>query len=283
VTKRQGHPISILDVDAADLSHHSTALADIYAGSRCGIIVRGAFPEALRQRAAERLSSPAMSDEWGAPNKGMTGGEIRTIGDAATPTFTALRGPTPERYAASAARFEDRTRAIFDDADPVARVAQLLSGLFGDRPAGPPVFDEDHTWSPCNYRALDAGEQIYSHHDNHYGLEVYGHMDPGLDRSTLLSWFITLQAPDAGGELVVYGLWGSDPNPPLLPTRFLDTQALEEGFLKHTCALGEGDLVVFDAGRFVHRVRPVEGDRPRLTLGGFLTVDPARTRLAFWS
>jgi hypothetical protein len=49
------------------------------------------------------------------------------------------------------------------------------------------------------------------------------------------------------------------------------------------CDLRSGDLIVFNAGKHVHRVTPVEGSRPRLTLGGFLTVDRERTRLAFWS
>lgn len=280
---REGHLIDFHTVHADALAQQADAIEAIHAGERSGVIVRGAFAEALRAPAVERLQSDALASAWDEPNAGMTGGEIRTIGDAATPTFTHLRGPSIDLYDASAAAFAENTRRIFGDADPVARVSQVLSGLFGGRPAGPPAFDAEKSWAPCNYRALDPGEQIYSHHDNHFGLEVYQRMPEDLDRTTALSWFVTLQAPDAGGELVVYGLWGSDPNPPMLPTRFLDTAALEARFHKHACDLRDGDLVVFDAGRYVHRVTPVEGERPRLTLGGFLTVAKDRSRLAFWA
>ena len=152
----------------------------------------------MRQACVDRLSSGELSDRWTAPNAGMTGGEIRTIGDAATPTFTALRGPSVERYGANAEAHAQRAAAIFGQGDPGREVAaSLLSRLFGGRPAAPPKFAAEVDWNPYNVRALDPGEQIYSHHDNHFGLEVYTRMDPDLDRSTLLSFFVTLQAPDA--------------------------------------------------------------------------------------
>lgn len=286
----EGHPIVIATVDAADL-HPAVpggaaqgAIEAILDHRLCGVIVRDAFPEALRAPVVARLGAADLADRWASPNAGMRGGEIRVIGDAATPTFTALRGPSPERYTENARRHAENAAAVFgSEAAPRAAVSALLSGLFGGRPAAPPPLAEGLTWAPFNVRALDPGQQIYTHHDDHYGLSVYGDLDPDLDRDTLLSWFVTLEAPEGGGALVIYGLWGSDPNPPVLPSRFLDTAAIEQRFAQHTCDLRSGDLVVFNAGRFVHRVTPVAGSRPRLTLGGFLTVDRARTRLAFWS
>ena len=43
----------------------------------------------------------------------------RTIGDAATPTFTSFTGPDPERYTASVARHADWTQKVFGEASPV--------------------------------------------------------------------------------------------------------------------------------------------------------------------
>lgn len=282
-TDRPDHPLTFLDLDVEQIGAHPDLIERMFDAQLTGVIVRRAFPETLVKAAVAAMGGDALGERWDSPNKGMPGGEIRTIGDAATPTFTAMRGPSPERYAASAGRHADNTRAIFGDARPTAAIAELLSTLYAGRPAGPPDFEGGGRWAPYNYRALDPGVQIYTHHDNHYGLSVYAHMPKALDRSGLLSWFVTVQAPEAGGELVVYDLWGSDPNPPMLPTRFLDTAALERDWGKATITLGAGDLIVFDAGRHVHRVRPVEGARPRLTLGGFLTLDVDRTRLAFWS
>ena len=266
-----------------ELNQHGDRLESIFRGELTGVVVEDALPAEMVARAVRTLESPEASPDWGSPNKGMPGGELRTIGAAATPTFTALRGPDSDTYAASAAQHSRWTHSIFGDADATGTIDAVLSGLFGNRPAGPPAFSGESSWIPYNYRALDPGVQIYSHHDNHYGLAIYEHLDAAYDRSTLLSWFVTLQAPTAGGELVVYGLRGSDPNPPMLPTRFLDTAALEREYLRDVVPLQAGDLVVFDSGRHVHRVTPVGGDSARLTLGGFLTPAQDRSRLAFWS
>jgi hypothetical protein len=69
----------------------------------------------------------------------------------------------------------------------------------------------------------------------------------------------------------------------MLPSRFIDTEALEEGYLKEVIPLKAGDLVIFDSGRHVHRVTPVEGEVSRLTLGGFMTLSEGRDALAFWA
>lgn len=276
----EGHPIELLDIEVDAIDDHADLIESIYATARCGVVVRGALPPEYCAPAVQRLTGDGLP--WEAPNKGMRGGEIRTIGAAATPTFTYLRGPAPDFYRASAAQHAAHVAQIHPQ-DPTPIIQDRLSRLFGGRPATPPRLDDELTWLPFNHRALDPGEQIYTHHDNHYGLQVYQQMPADLDRSGLLSWFITLQAPEGGGDLVVYGLWGSDPNPPVLPTRFLDTAAIEARFGKAVLDLRAGDLIVFDAGRFVHRVTPVEGAVSRLTLGGFLTLAEDRSRLAFWS
>lgn len=271
---------NFLDFDIDALPAHGGVYEDIYAGRLTGAVVRRALPADLVAKAAAALGA---TDAWTSPNRGMKGGEIRTIGDAATPTFTFLRGPPEEVYAQSAAAHAERTAAIFGDgAAAMARVQALLSGLAGGRPAAPPAYDTQHRWAGFNFRALDPGEQIFAHHDSHYGLGVYRHLDPALDRTTVASFFFTVQAPESGGELVVYGVRGDDPDVPVLPTRFLDTATIEARYPAARLTLGAGDLVVFDAGRQVHRVTPVSGARPRLTFGGFSTLALDRSHLAFW-
>ncbi|MBV72377.1 MAG: hypothetical protein CMH52_13720 [Myxococcales bacterium] len=279
---KTGHPITIEYVERADLSVERSVLDSVFDAGLTGIVVRDALPPDLVEKAATRLQSEGLKHAWTSPNKGMPGGEIRTICDAATPTFTALRGPTLDAYARSANDHSRWSHRIFGQAEPTTQIASVFSDLFGGRPAARPSLGNGHHWAPFNFRALDPGIQIYSHHDNHYGLDIYQALDSDYDRSTLLSWFVTLQPAQTDGDLVIYGLWGSDPDPPMLPTRFLDTAALERDYCREAVSLGAGDMVIFDSGRHVHRVTPVLGDRPRLTLGGFLTSDKARSKLAFW-
>lgn len=278
---REGHPLSVCELTAAELSANPEILADLFEARTTGVVVRGAVPgvEAL----AARLNDASLADLWASPNQGMPGGELRVIGEAATPTFTKMRGPSVAQYGEAAQAHAATMDRVFGELEPTAQINALFSSLSGGRPAAPARFDAEVPWSPYTLRALNPGQQIYSHHDMHYWLSVYERLPEDLDRTSLLSWVVTLQAPEAGGSLAVYGLWGSDPNPPMLPTRFLDTEALEDRFGKHVFDLRAGDLVVFDSGRHVHRVTPVEGGRPRMTMGGFMTLAKDRGRAAYWS
>jgi hapalindole-type alkaloid chlorinase len=281
-TPSKGHPIKILERDIEEVASLEGALQDLADARSTGIVVRRALSEQWLQRAVTQLESEALATRWETPNAGMTGGEIRTIGEAATPTFTSFGGPTLDRYIESARGHASTAQELFGEADPTATLQRIFSALSGGCRAESPTLNDGVNWAPYNLRALDPSEQIFAHHDNHYGLDIYAHLNPRFDRTTLLSWFVTLQPAEAQGALTIYGLWGSDPNPPMLPSRFLDTEVLERDYEKRTLSLQAGDLLIFDSGRHVHRVTPVEGRRARLTLGGFMTFDQTRAEIAFW-
>jgi hypothetical protein len=44
-----------------------------------------------------------------------------------------------------------------------------------------------------------------------------------------------------------------------------------------------GDLLVFDGGRYFHRVAKVKGSRIRYTIGGFMMFDQPGETLLYWS
>jgi hypothetical protein len=98
--------------------------------------------------------------------------------------------------------------------------------------------------------------------------------------------------PLEGGELVVYGLeWDDvatrfpdrfDPNE-MLYDKTNSLLPLVELSGTETFRLREGDLVVFDAGRYYHRVKPTVGPKPRMTMGGFLALSVNGTQLHYWS
>ena len=135
---RAGHSISIKYVDRADLSAESATLDSVFDAGLTGVVIRNALPAEMVVHAAGRLQSQALESVWKSPNKGMPGGEIRTICDAATPTFTALRGPTREAYAQSASEHLHWTQSIFGEHEPTIQIASIFSDLFHGHPAAPP-------------------------------------------------------------------------------------------------------------------------------------------------
>ena len=279
----KGHSIKIVELDSEQLDGCIDHFSDLLDAKTSIIIVRNVFQKSSLTRVSARLLAPSMDACWTSPNKGMKGGEIRTIGAAATPTFTSFGGPALSDYQKSGRTQQTLIDELFDSVAPTSTVSALFSKLFAGRPASVANDGFDECWLPFNFRALDLGQQIYPHHDNHYRLSIYDAFDEGLDRSQILSWFTLLQPAERGGELIVYGLWGSDPNPPMLPSRFLDTDVLEREYRRVVVPMEVGDLVLFNSGCHVHRVSEVQSHQSRLTMGGFATADQAKTRIAFWS
>ena len=289
-----GQTLSFLEVSAVNLQQSTSALSQLMNDQYSGLIIRSAYTTEQMLSASQRMQSAEIQKLLESPNQGMFGGELKTLGAAATPTFTALNGPNEESYLASIEQAGQWQKLIFDDLDMNQSLADLFSQLYHHKPCHPAPFlnlqrengPEKRSvthWLPFNYRILPVGVQIYSHHDMHYRLPLYQNLPENYNRQILFSWFLTTQTAEQGGELIVYGLTSDDPNPPLLPTRFMDTEALEKNYHKATVSLDIGDLVIFNSGRYVHRVNRVEGNRPRITIGGFLTKDLAETQLVYWS
>ena len=278
---KKGHPVRMVSVDRASLGQPTDMLCQLFDASISGIVIRNAFSKPSMMAAVDGLEG--LNTEWKSPNQGMVGGEIRTIGAAATPTFTSFTGPESAGYLESQSNHGSWVNRIFPQGNLTANVGAVFSALNGGQPAHPPKFGNKGHWLPYNFRSLEQGHEIYAHHDNHYRLAIYDHLDKRYDRGIILSWFVVLRPSTLGGELKLYGLWGSDPNPPILPTRFLDAQVLDDDYVCETVALSAGDMLIFNSGKYVHRVSQVQSDASRLTMGGFATVDTDRSHLVFWS
>ena len=289
----QGHPINLVEITSDETTAYPHMIEDLYTQKTSAVIVKNIFSQAELEPIVKQLHSSQCDALWQSPNEGMPGGALRTIGEAATPSFTAFTGPTRDTYLNNSQQWEEIQSVILQHTScrPQQRLSTIFSQLFDHKPAQAPLFidadssthDHQASWLPFNYRMLTTHTQIYSHHDQHYKLPIYKHMSHEYDRSTILSWFVVLQPALSGGLLKLYGLWGSDPDLPMLPTRFIDTEAVEQKYHQATLNLVAGDLVIFDSGHHVHRVSAVEQQQARITLGGFMTLSQTRDRLAFWS
>ena len=290
-----GHTIAIHVIDRGQVAGVNDALIRLINGEFSGLKVRGGISTEHLQHAVSQLQSEAFAPELRSPNHGLRGGELMTLGVAATPCFTALNGPNEESYLESVASAPRWEKTLFNDFDLTQALSELFSELSQgrrSRPApfldtkseeDPKVSDQLDTWLPFNYRILPTGQQIYTHHDHHYRLPIYEHLSSDYDRSLVFSWFIIAQSPNDGGELVMYGLSGDDPQVPMLPSRFVDTAVLEASYHKTRVQCEPGDLFIFNSRAHIHRVSPVIGERPRVTIGGFMTFNLDRTESVFWS
>ncbi len=148
--------------------------------------------------------------------------------------------------------------------DAIARIS-------GGRRPNPARARDGRSFGAYNLRQVPAGGQIPMHAENHHvGWPGFQALVPQQLASTVVSFYLVAGAPEAGGELEVLEARAGEPEVRVLPNGMLEEARLAS-VARHTVSLAAGDLVVFDGGRFVHRVLPVAGERTRVTIGGFLT------------
>ena len=104
--------------------------------------------------------------------------------------------------------------------------------------------------------------------------DFYANFRVGADASEQLSYFITLQKPDRGGELLLYDFDYEKVSRKLRDNEFLmaDGTVLNIDESSERCTKidpSAGSIVVFNGGNFWHKIDKVEGCTERITLGGF--------------
>jgi hypothetical protein len=270
------------DLAARDAPDVADGISALYDGDLDVIVVRQALPAAPVAAAVERLMT-AGTHGWSQPNKASTADDIELLGTPATPTFSAPRGPSRDAYLATAGWYGESP--VFESGfDPTAATENVLGQLSGGRPVELLRFPDGHTFAPFTVRKLREGQGISLHHDFHYPLALFNELQSDFDKRTLISYFFTLQRPDAGGELVAYPVPPDTPDPPKLPNGWAwDLPEVERRFGSVPYETGPGDLFIFASGRCLHRVAPTQGPRPRITMGGFLALDTAGRRVLYWS
>lgn len=270
--------------------HHEMApraIDELYDDTLDVLTVRVAVNPHLLTSAWSRIAAHTAVQSWARPNETMPSEDVHVLGaDApATPTYAAPRGAGMEEYLASARRHVGELDSAFG---PEIKIVELCKKLLGRYSGGRPVqvarSAEGQPFTPCTLRRMDAGRQIGVHHDYHFGLPLYRDLAPTLDTRTLISFVITLLRPQTGGALHVYGLTPDTPGAPKLPNGFQwDLQAIERDYDAVAVDYDVGDLFLLASGRCLHRVAPVQGSQPRVTLGGFLALDRTHEKVLFWS
>ena len=275
--------------DASELADRAGALQDILHKRLDGLIVRGVLsPETLaavvarlEQPATERREFPMFKGQQGAPY---------TVGQAIVSTEHDLVD-----YFRDARLQQARLASLFEGRqDYQSRIAEVISALAGGLPAQVAHAPDGSLFTPSTVRVLPEGHEMGVHVGNGFArLPQARHLSGLIDMSDQISFFIPLSVPRAGGELVVYGLEYSDVSA-FMPQStsaessnvWLDGTAIAGFFQTMDCthfAPGPGDMLIFDGGRYFHRVSKVEGPAPRRTIGGFIGFSLDHDRLFYWS
>ena len=268
---------------AAELPPRANTIEELYDARLDVLVERGAVSGAPLSAVASAIESGEQQPAWARPNAVMPPEDIQVLGTAATPTYSTPQGPTLDAYLQTADWYDESP--LFGSAfDPTSAITAALARHGGGRPVEVLHATNGRRFAPFTVRRLGEGKGIGLHHDLHTSLAMFRDLAPQLDTSTLISYVVTLQGPESGGELCVYDVSPDTPNPPKLPNGYQwDLPAVESRFGSVRVKTGAGDLFLFASARCLHRVSPVEGPKARFTMGGFLALSKDRSRVLYWS
>jgi hapalindole-type alkaloid chlorinase len=275
-------PFTILEVNVADgldgLLAHKGLVQGILDGQTAGAILRGFYSAAALEPVVAKLATGQCAMR-ARPSPYFTG---RTYGRLLT-AETDLGA-----YYREAERVDQASNELFAPIGSFrTKFEQALQLLSGQQPVAVPHGPEGQMYLPISIREMLPGGSIDLHYENEtFDCPAMKHLNSQLDGMRQASSYLTLAAPESGGELRVYPVREHTAEckrfSAMDRTSTETFSLLEKEHGYHVLDAGPGDLLLFDAGRYFHRVTPVTGTRARWTMGGFV----ARSRdgtVYYWS
>jgi hypothetical protein len=271
--------LRVRDAEASDLSSVRDALSDIFFRRFEVLRISGLFSETECAAAVQQLVQPATfaganeqlfykSLKSGQPGMVILGDSISRKSDA---------------YFQHAAAFEAGCERMFGGPG-VSRIVDAMTAVAGGRPVERPHNDAGEPYGLATIRMVSPGGDLLLHCGNaFYAWRSYDALRPLLDTTMQFSFFVVLQAPEGGGGLEVFDADYTDPTTPCTPDGGWDTPAIEGGYPSIVLPAVPGQMILFDGGRYFHKVRPVQGGRNRFTIGGFLSLSKGHDRVLHWA
>jgi hypothetical protein len=288
-TDRSKPLFEFLLIDFSEIEQHPQTLQSILNKKLDGIIVRNVFDPTTVATVARRLDEDSLDRRAFPMFRGQADAPY-TVGHAIVNSDVDLTD-----YFRDAALQDSRLARLFAGQTSYRdRIAEVFSALSGGLPAISPLGPEGQPYTPSTVRVLTEGHEIGVHVGNGFArLPQARHLSSLIDMTDQISFFTPFSVSEGGGELVVYGMEYSDLSA-LMPTNtsadvsnvWLEGSKIAQVFndMDATAfAPGPGDMLIFDGGRYFHRVSKIQGQVPRRTIGGFLGFSLDHQRLYYWS
>jgi hypothetical protein len=224
------------------------------------------------------------------PFEGSPFGDILIYG----PALYVSEADTQE-YCQQATQFREYCRYLFRNGrDFETRLQEVLSVMSGGREVMVLKSHDGSEYTPTTIRVLEKGQFMGWHFGNQFLFCTpgYKHLKTQIDTTAHLGYFLVLSSAISGGELILYDLEWDE-------TEWNDTEMggrkrngtvngkliadVMENYQQMPIKPKPGSLVIFDDSRILHRVSTVEGNRRRITVGGFVAFSENREKVYYWS
>lgn len=188
----------------------------------------------------------------------------------------------------------DRANEIYRDAfgfDPFARITDVLRPVSSGRPLLA-ASEGGRDYNPAQVRSFSPGcGGLPAHVGNEFRSQLaetaMSHLITTTQVTGHISYFVMLQPAEKAGELVIYDLYWEDNQGHTDYGDIDDVGFPDDSWIESVPSrrvpLGPGDMVLFTGGYRWHRVDPPEGNRERVTYGGFSSPSLDGTEIHFWA
>ncbi len=278
----KNNTLRFLDIHVSEVKNYPNALHEIAFDRKFeGIIIRQVFTEELMKRVVERLENNEgdMNSIW------ISKMAKESCAKAPYMYGQSIIGSEPDlkKYYACSSAFRQGCRILFQGhPDFEEKVESVFYNLSDGRPIQIPTSLEGDTYTPATIRVLPDNHEIDLHVGNDFpDFPESSHLKTLINVTDQLSYFIPMSLPKAGGELIVYNL-ECQTNDEIIAAYHLDDSIMDK-YESIVLKPNLGDMVLFDGGRYYHRVTPIVGDNPRRTIGGFLAFSSQEDRVYYWS
>lgn len=264
----------LVEFDVDDIAGHANVFEGIRRGDVHGMLVHGIFRQALLDRIVSRLQAhePAFLKTWFPAefNSWFYGRNLN------------LADPALTGYFDEASQFQQDLRALFPAGQGIEDyLADILGKLDSGRPfSAAPGPEINQSYMFTTLRCHEQGGYIPPHIDYEYvRRRSYQHLR-GIIDPHICSFVLPLSVPESGGNLLIYER-KVDANHVHDPTS-VDQDHDLSGLQAFTVPFRAGSLFVFDSGRFLHSVSPVQGPSPRWTACSFMALSRDHSSMYCW-
>jgi hapalindole-type alkaloid chlorinase len=276
--------IRILDIHASEVEKYPNTLRDImFERNFEGMIIREVFPSETVEQVVSRLEDGAMSSLLlSRPTKGVDENRYKPI-EIYGQTLIGTSPLSLKEYFDCGITFQEECSSLFQGhLDFKKQIETVLTSLCNGLPVEVPKgLKECETYTPATIRVLFEGNEMPIHAGNQLvDIPQSKHLNTLIDTTDQFSYFIPITVPETGGELIIYDMeWNPEENSEEKALNLM----FEQNCKSVSVAPNPGDMLVFDGGRYYHRVTPVSGNLPRRTIGGFMAFSKQHDKLYYWS
>jgi hypothetical protein len=286
------------EINYADLPLYPDAIAEMYTGRRDGFLIKNVLTSAQVDTILKAFDTVQQQDKDIAHTP---------VGFTHPPIFAeysrkmngldeAVKKKETEAYFELCQSFNTQFNANFG-IDAFAKITAIFTTLSGGRKVTVPDGVENKGNYPfATFRYLIPEQGLMSVHcGNYFGTifdKTYDHLTSVVAVENQMSFFIMLNEPDEGGELSLFNFrwekgqtktYPGEDNEIIMADgskRYLQTDSTIQ---KNKIRPRKGDMILFQGGNIWHRVEMVKGTKPRITLGGFLSLNYAGDKILYWS